>query len=256
MNSKTIRNIIFVSAMLLPITGHAQRSSSPDGEWRLSQLNGRNLTTSRASIQINTDTRRFTGNAGCNQMFGTVVVTVNRIVFSNMGTTRKFCGARTSRIEAEFLNTLRSVNRFTRTGRALDMYARNRIVLRFAGVGTQPNEPGGPTGGVWDGRWTLDSIGGRKVGPDAYGAFINFDPAKKSSGGNTGCNLFGGSYTVSGTRIAITDVISTMRACEEGDRMTIERQFLDGLRDANRYLVRGAELTLFRDTEVLLTFRR
>jgi len=243
--------------MLLPITGFAQRSSSPDGEWRLSQLNGRSVTISKVSLKIDADTRRFTGNAGCNQMFGTVVVTANRIVFTNVGTTRKFCGARAARIEAEFLNTLRNVNRFTRTGRNMNMYARNRVVLQFAALSAAPpSEPGGPTGGPLDGRWTLDSIGGRKVGRDAAGAFINFDPAKKSSGGNTGCNVFGGSYTVSGDRITIIDVISTMRACEEGGRMTIERQFLDGLRDANRYLVNGSALTLFRDTEILLTFRR
>jgi heat shock protein HslJ len=81
-----------------------------------------------------------------------------------------------------------------------------------------------------------------------------FDKNKGSAGGNSSCNVFGGSYTATGRTLKITEVISTMRACIEDDRMSIEREFLDGLRQANRYEIERGKLMLYRNQRLLLTF--
>jgi heat shock protein HslJ len=82
-----------------------------------------------------------------------------------------------------------------------------------------------------------------------------FDKSKNGAGGNTGCNVFGGSYEADGKKIAITEIISTMRACVEDDRMSVERELLDGLRDSNRYEIKGGKLYLYAGQRLLLTLQ-
>ncbi len=83
-----------------------------------------------------------------------------------------------------------------------------------------------------------------------------FNSKKKSAGGNAGCNVFGGDYTATNNTLKITEIISTMRACIEDDKMSVEREFLDGLRSANRYNIRNGKLFLYRGNVLLLTLRR
>ena len=107
-----------------------------------------------------------------------------------------------------------------------------------------------------EGTWTLSSIPKRSIVPNSKGPFVKFDADKKSAGGNTGCNSFGGDLRIRGNTVSITGVISTMMACEEGDRMSVERAFLDGLQRADRFDVVGGRLRLFRGRTLLLTLDR
>lgn len=105
-----------------------------------------------------------------------------------------------------------------------------------------------------DKKWVLESIAGKAIVLSASKPFVNFDVAKGSLGGDTGCNVFGGSLAVKDNLIDASNMISTMRACEEDDRMTIERQLLDGLEKADRFEIEGNKLTLFEKNAILLTF--
>ncbi len=107
-----------------------------------------------------------------------------------------------------------------------------------------------------EGTWTLHAIGKRPMGLTVKKPFIKFDNVKKSAGGNTGCNGFGGDFRSRGSMISITGVISTMMACEEDDRMGVERGFLDGLQRADRFDVAGNRLRLYRGQTLLLTLDR
>ena len=106
-----------------------------------------------------------------------------------------------------------------------------------------------------DKKWLLEALNGKQVPVAGASAFIVFDAKKGSAGGNTSCNVFGGSYKAGGESIVITDIILTMRACEEDERMTIEREFLDGLQKATRYEIKRGTLYLFRGRSLLLTLR-
>ncbi len=55
--------------------------------------------------------------------------------------------------------------------------------------------------------------------------------------------------------LAVNNIISTMRACQEGDKMEVERELFDGLKTANRYEMRDGHLFLYRNAELLLTFQ-
>jgi heat shock protein HslJ len=104
-------------------------------------------------------------------------------------------------------------------------------------------------------KWVLESIKSRRLPKIETQPFINFDKSKSSAGGNTGCNVFGGNYSVTRDTIAITNIVSTMRACIEDERMNVERQFKNGLENANRFEIKDGKLNLYQNRILLLTFR-
>ncbi|MEZ4682640.1 MAG: META domain-containing protein [Caldilineaceae bacterium] len=83
---------------------------------------------------------------------------------------------------------------------------------------------------------------------------LQFD-ADGQAGGNTGCNSFGGNYTVNGDSLTFSKIISTLVACADADVMNQEQQYLDALNGAERYAVDGDELTIWYDNgNSMLTF--
>jgi heat shock protein HslJ len=227
-------------------------------QWTLTYANGRAVTSALAYFEIDRDGRRFTGSTGCNRMFGSVQVKGQTINFSGIGTTKKMCKLEPGSVsEIGFVNALDKASRYSRNGNNLHVFDRNgRTILRFTRFVKQPpvEEPRAQTG-LEDRKWMLESIRNRRTVAPIKGAFINFDATKGSAGGNSGCNVFGGEYIASGSKIAVKEIISTMRACVEDDRMTIEREFLDGLRAANRFEIKDGRLFLYRGRNLLLTLR-
>lgn len=262
MRSTAIRTISFLALILFAATAVlAQRDGLAETRWNLIEVNGRRVVGSIAFIELNSNLTRFTGSTGCNNMFGRVSVRASRIKFSGIGRTRRYCKMIAGSVpEAEFIRTLDKAARYEQSGRQLRLTdRRGRTLLRFRADehATPEPDPDGDPGRVdlEDRRWMLETIGTRMTPVAVQGVFINFGERQNSAGGNTGCNVFGGSYTKSGTSLAIRDIISTMRACEEDNKMQVERDFLDGLRRTNRYEIRQGMLYLYRNQELLLTFR-
>lgn len=227
-------------------------------QWTLTYANGREVTNSSAYIEINADQTRFTGSTGCNRMFGTMVVKNRKIQFSNVGTTKMMCKLPAGNVsETAFLNALEKAFKYAQPGNMLHVYDRNgRTVLRFKRLVKQaPEEPDSGNIRLDDRKWVLESIQNHKTFVPITGAFVVFNAQKGSSGGNSGCNVFGGDYSATKTKLEITDIISTMRACTEGDKMDVEREFLDGLRTANRYEIKDGRLFLYDGKKPLLTLR-
>lgn len=233
-------------------TVFAQDGGLGSRKWDLVELNGQRVARSKAFIEINSNETRVTGNAGCNRLTGSVAVIGKRIEFSKIATTKMFCSDRNvMKQESALVRALAAAKRYNQTGNSLELIDRNRTVAKF----TATRESGGNASGLDDKKWVLESIADRKTFKALPYAFLNFDSKKGSVGGNTSCNVFGGEYTANGKRLAITDVISTMRACVEDDRMSVEREFLDGLRRADRYEIANSRLTLYSNKKVLLSFR-
>ena len=109
------------------------------------------------------------------------------------------------------------------------------------------------TQSLYDTKWLLKKIytetGVEEVQTKA---FIKFDAAKKSAGGNGSCNSFGSSFTISGNTISFNNIFSTKMYCE-GVQQT-EDAFFKLLDKVNRFEVRDKELILYRDKDVLLKF--
>ncbi len=84
-------------------------------------------------------------------------------------------------------------------------------------------------------RWRLVELNGRPVDhPDrGDGAYLRFDSSQTNAAGNGSCNHFSGSYDLlSGNRLRIGTLTSTMMACDDLDQ---ERAFFEALGRADNY---------------------
>jgi heat shock protein HslJ len=72
--------------------------------------------------------------------------------------------------------------------------------------------------------------------------------------GNSGCNGFGGNYTVEGAQVTFSEIVSTLIACEE-PLMSQEEAVLKVLTDATTYQIEGNTLTLTNDDIALVLTR-
>ena len=252
---KIILFLALVSASSVAAFAQADRLGTR--QWKLVQLDGsRVVEVSRAYLELNLAKTRFTGHTGCNRMNGAVDIRGRRIDFSNVATTKMACvEPRARRVETGFVRALENVDRFRQTGNSLELLDRNRVVARLTAMTKQIPDDGPQRVDLEDRTWMLEAIKGVAVSKAGRTAFVVFDKNKGSAGGNSSCNVFGGSYTSKGRTLNITEVISTMRACVEDERMSIEREFLDGLRQANRYDIERGKLMLYRNQRLLLTFQ-
>jgi heat shock protein HslJ len=243
---------IFVIVLAAAAAAFAQRAELSGSRWQLTHVNGQAVSQNKAFLEFVPGNDRFSGNAGCNSMFGNVAVNGRRIDFGPVSTTRMACADReATRTESRFITALGRVNRFRRTGGSLELLERGEVLLRFKSVrGNDENE-----GSLERKKWAVEELGGSPFRTRAGTPFVVFDAGKSSAGGDTGCNLFGGSYAVSGNTIRIYDTISTMRACIEDERMNIERRFMDALQNTNRFEIRGGNLFLYRNEKLLAKFR-
>ncbi|MBA2334671.1 MAG: META domain-containing protein [Blastocatellia bacterium] len=261
MMKNTPIKIWILSIAVIAFTGagvFAQRDRLGTSQWKLVQINGRAVTNSNAYFEIERGGARFTGDTGCNRMFGRVEVSSNRVNFSNIGTTKRMCKMMPGNVpEPAFVNALNNVVRYQRNGNTLELYdRRGRDIVKFKRMVKQAPEESEPAPArLEDKKWFLESIKGSRTLVPVKDAFVVFDPNKRSAGGNTGCNVFGGEYSATDKTIKITEIISTFRACIEDSRMNVEREFLDGLRDTARYEIRDGRLFLYRGIMLLLTLR-
>lgn len=250
--------LIFVALITASVASAlAQGERIGTRQWKLVQVAGINVTaSSKAYLELNTNEGKFTGNAGCNRMFGSVDVQGQRIAFSGVGTTKMACvDPSATKVETAFVRALAKADRFKVQADRLDLYDRNLIVARLKAPTKHSPDDGGARPDLTRMKWMLEAIRGATVAKAGQSAFLVFDEEKGSAGGNSSCNVFGGSYSADRTTIAITDVVSTMRACVENNRMRIEREFLDGLRDANRYEIVRGRLRFYRNQRLILTLR-
>lgn len=81
---------------------------------------------------------------------------------------------------------------------------------------------------------------------------LQFSAADKMVAGRTNCNRFFGGYELKGAEIDFKDMGMTRMACPD---MQYESAFVEMLDEADRYKIRGSELTLFDDGRALASFR-
>ena len=64
-----------------------------------------------------------------------------------------------------------------------------------------------------EGEWTVSLVNGEKVTGDER-PFIYFETAQSRFYGNGGCNVINGSFELDGNKLVFTDMLSSMRMCE------------------------------------------
>jgi len=83
-------------------------------------------------------------------------------------------------------------------------------------------------------------------------AFIKFDEAKQSAGGNGSCNSFGSNTSIEKNKISFKNIFSTKMYCV--DVQQTEDKYFNLLGKVNTFEVKDNLLTLYLDKEVLLEF--
>lgn len=118
-----------------------------------------------------------------------------------------------------------------------------------------PDKKNTGTDPLYNVKWTLvkllDNTGKETtVNP---GSFIRFNAAKKSAGGNGGCNAFGSTLAVNGHTIHITEMISTKMFCD--GIQNAEDAYFKALGRVDRYELKGKELFLYQGEKLVMEFK-
>lgn len=252
MRKGTIIFVVAIFAIAMLASSVFAQANLGGERWQLTELNGKRMSNSRIYVEFDEGQMRVSGHAGCNRFFGGYELEGQSFTVAGVGSTKMACMRPGSmETEREFLKALGSATRLRKNGTNLNLFAAKTRTMRFRAM---PKEPEVGVGDLTAMKWMLKSIGNTPVALSKDAPFLNFDAEKKSAGGNTGCNVFGGNYATEGSTIRFSQMISTMRACEFEDRMTIERGFLDGLQNADRYEIAGTKLKIFKGSELLLEF--
>jgi heat shock protein HslJ len=99
-------------------------------------------------------------------------------------------------------------------------------------------------------KWRLISVDGRQVG--ASGAYIVFSGTDEGVYGGTGCNSFNGSYRIEGSRLHLSPLAMTMRACP--DKGSEEGDLMKALRSADSLKIEPDRLYIFSEGAASLVF--
>lgn len=83
-------------------------------------------------------------------------------------------------------------------------------------------------------------------------AFIRFDKEKGSAGGNGSCNSFGSNATISANEVSFKNIFSTKMYCDQVQQ--VETKYFGHLGKITRYEIKGKNLLLYNDKELMLEF--
>jgi len=101
---------------------------------------------------------------------------------------------------------------------------------------------GGATADLTNTSWSLLSINGQA--PIAGRALTLSFQANNQLNGDSGCNSYGGQYQLNGSRLRVTQMVSTLRACAEQPLNVQEAAFQTALSEAVQFSLAGSQLTL------------
>lgn len=238
-----------VSVAVLAAAGFGQMKIG-GVRWELVELNGRAMAGSKAYLEFDEAKKRLSGNAGCNNIFGSYEAKGKSFKAGPIGSTKMACLGGVAMRERAFLKAVGDADSFAVAGSTLTLSAGGQAIAKFR----KASSTGGGSTGLEAKKWLLTSIGGKPVRLAKGAAFISFDADEGRAGGNGGCNSFGGEYEASGDAIKFGNLVSTMMACGSGNRMDVERRFLDALQEAERFEISGNRMRIYGGKRMLLEF--
>lgn len=114
----------------------------------------------------------------------------------------------------------------------------------------------GKSAGI-DGSWELSAFpGATKTFDELFSQRkpqLQFSSARAAVTGNTGCNRLTGTYSASGNNFSFGNNIATTKmACSGYD----ENIFLQALNRINHFAIKGDQLQLMHDNELVMSFTK
>jgi heat shock protein HslJ len=111
--------------------------------WRLTQVDGMAIPTTKPYILLDAQTKRFTGDGGCNRISGAADVSGSTVKFSKIISTKRACADRQLQlVETKFVEHLGRASSYYIRGDVMRLYAAGVVVLTFttkpAGLPAKP----------------------------------------------------------------------------------------------------------------------
>ncbi len=179
------------------------------------------------------------GTAACNSYCGSYTTDGQRLTIGALVQTEMAClRDDLMTLERVFLQALGGATAYAVDGDTLTIDY-DGGVLRFTRSAPQATLPleGTP--------WELTAFGtGESVSSLIAGSRITAEFTQGQVGGSTGCNEYGGSYSLQGTSITFGEIIATRRARAQEEFMAQEQAFLEALQTAKEATLDGRDLRI------------
>lgn len=223
-----------------------------DTKMVLTRLNGKAINNEKVYITLNSDTGMISGKSGCNSFSAKYTKSSkDQIKIASPFGTLMACNEEAMKLEQDFTNAIKDKKfKIKKKNNTIQFKnSKNKTVLEFT-IPTQND--------IWSyigkNDWKLIML--ENVGQDFGKASIKFDIAEKKVSGNSGCNNFFGSYTLSGDdHIQFGGMGSTRMACLDEEANKTEQKMLSFLNNKNlRFDVADQTLNFYLDNKLVLMF--
>ncbi|WP_316633881.1 META domain-containing protein [uncultured Flavobacterium sp.] len=219
----------------------------------LTNLNGKKINTGNVYITINSDTQTITGKSGCNNFNAkyTELPSKDQIQINSPFGTLMACDKETMKLEQDFLDVIKDKKFKIVQKKNIVQFKnlKNKTIMEFS-IPTKND--------VWSfiekNNWKLIML--ENVGQDYGPAFIKFDRNGNKVNGNSGCNNFFGTYSVSNNNhIQFGNLGSTERACLDKEVTKTEQKMLSYLTNKDlRFDVAEQTLNFYLDNKLVMMF--
>lgn len=218
----------------------------------LTELNGKKIDTRNVYLAIEKDSKTIVGRSGCNSF------NINYKDYGNdkcikIGegiTTLMGCDEITMQLEQNFNQTLHN--------RKVRIVEKNNVVYFKNWIGRtiakfEKQTPESALKFIASHDWKLYQL--NHVGMDYGKASIKFDMENMRVSGNSGCNNFMGTFTLSGDTITFSQMGSTKMACMDEQANKTETELLQLLSQGEfRFDTADQTLNLYKDNKLVIMY--
>ena len=243
-----------------PPTELPVKSDSLIGAWKLTAYGPANAPTPavegvEAGLTFNED-GTITGTSGCNGLGGDYTVEGDQITFGEFVSTLMACDDPIMAQEEAAHKVMTGTAAYKIEGDTLTITKDDMVLVLTRGT-QEAVPPSASSSATLTGKWTLTSyrISDVLASPVADAeAYLTFNEDGTLTG-TSGCNEFGGSYTVEGDQITFKEIVSTLMLCDEplmGQEETMQQVLTD---TATYQLVDNNTLRISKDDRSLILER-
>jgi heat shock protein HslJ len=237
--------------------GSPQDSGSLIGSWKLTAHGPASAPVPavegvEAGLTFNED-GTVSGTSGCNGLGGDYTVEGNQITFGEFVSTLMACDDPIMAQEESAHKVMTGTATYEIEGDTLTI-TNNDNVLVFTRGSLSTDEPSEPVSLV--GSWKLTSYGTADALSSTL-ADVDANLMFNEDGtvtGTSGCNEFGGNYTVDGDQITFEEIVSTLKLCDT-PLMGQEEAMTQVLTETAIYQIEGNTLTITNNDRVLVLTR-
>jgi heat shock protein HslJ len=262
LKEKTMKTyILALSIIALMISACAAQATEETaasilGAWKLTAYGPANdpvpaVEGVDAGLTFNDD-GTITGTSGCNGLGGDYSVEGDQITFGEFVSTLMACDDPIMAQEEAAHRVMTDTATYSIEGDTLTITNNDNVLVLTRGAFSSQTPESAPLIGTW----RLTSYGPREsLSPalEDVEAFVTFSEDGKVTG-TSGCNEFGGNYTVDGNEIAFEEITSTLMLCDT-PIMGQEEAMYQVLSETVAFQIEGSMLTIMKNG-VLLVFAR